>query len=212
MMLIRGTVECLPLANESVDLIFTDPPYSAEFLHTYEWLAREAARVLKPGGFCMAILPGFYLPQAVATMTKYLDWFWALNIRHAGMGSIMWQKRVIVREKVLAAVSKGKSRPRCNVVSGIEGGGSDKRYHRWGQDVESARYFIDCFSHPGDLVLDPFVGGGTTGIACKLIERNFIGIDIDPVAIETTHQRFDDADIYHPLPLWAAPNTAGKRI
>ena len=202
MIIAQANCKELPLASNSVDLIFTDPPYWSKFIHVYGWLASEAERVLRPGGFLMAIVPGFRLPETITMLTAHLDWFWALNIRHAGMGSMMWQKRVIVREKVLATVSKGKSKPRCNVVSGIEGGGSDKRYHEWGQDVASARYFIDCFSRPGDLVCDPFLGGGTTAVACELTERRFVGFDIDPEACVISRERLNVLKIPRVLPLF----------
>ena len=35
-----------------------------------------------------------------------------------------------------------------------------------------------------DLILDPFVGGGSTAIACMNLKRRFVGIDIDPTALE----------------------------
>jgi site-specific DNA-methyltransferase (adenine-specific) len=39
-------------------------------------------------------------------------------------------------------------------------------------------FFIKLFSRQGDLVCDPFVGSGTTGVVCKRLNRKFIGIDI----------------------------------
>ena len=38
---------------------------------------------------------------------------------------------------------------------------------------------LKLFTFKQDLVLDPFMGSGTTGVVCKLFERNFIGIEID---------------------------------
>ena len=43
------------VADESVDCIITDPPYPQEFLPEYGKLSRFAARVLKPGGSCLAM-------------------------------------------------------------------------------------------------------------------------------------------------------------
>jgi DNA modification methylase len=45
------------------------------------------------------------------------------------------------------------------------------------QDV--ADWFIDKFTNENDVILDPFMGLGTTGIACKKLNRKFIGIEID---------------------------------
>jgi DNA modification methylase len=47
------------------------------------------------------------------------------------------------------------------------------------------------YSKAGDLVLDQFAGGGTTLIEAKLLGRNIIGVDINPVAIEICRQKIN---------------------
>lgn len=54
-----------------------------------------------------------------------------------------------------------------------------------------AKNIILRYSKPNDLVLDQFVGGGTTLIECKLNNRNAIGIDINPNAVETTKSKLN---------------------
>lgn len=51
------------------------------------------------------------------------------------------------------------------------------------------RNLIIRYSKEGDTVLDPFVGGGTTAVEAKLTHRNFIGVDINPDAIELTKNK-----------------------
>ena len=53
------------------------------------------------------------------------------------------------------------------------------------------RNVILRYSHEGDTVLDQFVGGGTTAVEAKLTHRNFIGVDINPSAIEITQSKCD---------------------
>lgn len=54
-----------------------------------------------------------------------------------------------------------------------------------------AKNIILRYSKPNDLVLDQFVGGGTTLIECKLNNRNAIGVDINPKAVEITKSKLD---------------------
>ena len=51
------------------------------------------------------------------------------------------------------------------------------------------RNLILRYSEPRDTVLDAFVGGGTTLIECILLERNGVGVDINPVAVEISQLR-----------------------
>jgi adenine-specific DNA-methyltransferase len=48
---------------------------------------------------------------------------------------------------------------------------------------------VDAFSTPGDIVLDPFVGSGTTAVAAKKLGRRYIGIDIEPVYAAQAQER-----------------------
>ncbi|WP_289242743.1 DNA methyltransferase [uncultured Campylobacter sp.] len=54
-----------------------------------------------------------------------------------------------------------------------------------------AKNIILRYSNENDLVLDQFVGGGTTLIECKLNNRNAIGIDINPNAVEITKNKLN---------------------
>lgn len=54
-------------------------------------------------------------------------------------------------------------------------------------------WFIKLFTHPGDVVLDPFIGSGATAIACIQNDRHFIGIDINPAYCKLAQERVRDA-------------------
>ena len=53
---------------------------------------------------------------------------------------------------------------------------------------------ILTWSNEGDTVLDPFLGSGTTGIACIKLNRNFIGTEIDPTYFGIAKKRIEDAE------------------
>ena len=49
-------------------------------------------------------------------------------------------------------------------------------------------------SNEGDTILDPFMGSGTTGVSCIKMERDFIGIEIDPTFFDIATKRIEDTD------------------
>jgi DNA modification methylase len=181
------------IPDSSVDLIFTDPPYPKEYHYLYEWLAVEAARVLKPTGFLITYAGPYWKDRVMATLGSQLDYFYDFILLHNGNTSILWPKRVISGYKSLLCYHlKGvKPLPQTNVLGRFEGTGGDKRFHNWGQEANSARYYIDMFSREGDLVVDYFLGAGTFGEVCKKLDRNFIGFEIDEETFKIARSRVD---------------------
>lgn len=68
--------------------------------------------------------------------------------------------------------------------------GTSTKEHPAPYPVNLADRLIRMFSFAGDVVLDPFMGSGTTNIAAALSGRNSIGIEIDPVYFEMSVNRF----------------------
>jgi site-specific DNA-methyltransferase (adenine-specific) len=54
-------------------------------------------------------------------------------------------------------------------------------------------HFIRLHTKPGDLVIDPFMGSGTTGVAAVQLQRRFIGIELDPGHFEIATSRIAGA-------------------
>lgn len=54
-------------------------------------------------------------------------------------------------------------------------------------------HFIRLLSHPGDVVLDPFMGSGATGVAATRLSRNYIGVEIDPGYFHAAKSRIEMA-------------------
>jgi DNA modification methylase len=48
---------------------------------------------------------------------------------------------------------------------------------------------IQISSNPGELVFDPFCGSGSTLVAAKSLDRNWIGCEIDPKFVEASEKR-----------------------
>lgn len=57
---------------------------------------------------------------------------------------------------------------------------------------ELAIQVVSNFTDEKDIVLDPFMGVGTTGVACKNLGRSFIGIELDPTYFEIAKKRIEE--------------------
>ena len=202
------------LEDKSVDLIFTDPPYPKEYLYLYEWLARDAALKVKETGFIAAYVGCYHLAEVMDLMNPHLEYFMELIVYGSGYGSMMWNRRVIGKHKsiLLYRPRGGTGVPRCNITSVFNGTGADKHFHAWGQDEASARYYIDCLTKQGDLVYDPFVGGGTTPAMCKVLDRNFFGSEIGPEACEIARARVEQQQMPLSHEMMSAPEFANTEV
>jgi DNA modification methylase len=65
----------------------------------------------------------------------------------------------------------------------------NKKVHPATFPISLARRIIELFTHEGELVVDPFVGSGTTLIAARDIDRNAVGFDLKPEYIELCAER-----------------------
>jgi DNA modification methylase len=65
--------------------------------------------------------------------------------------------------------------------------------HDTQKPVDLMEHYIGNSTTPGQVVLDPFMGSGTTGVAASRLSRRFIGIEIDPLHFDTACRRIEQA-------------------
>jgi len=70
---------------------------------------------------------------------------------------------------------------------------SDARQHPTQKPIILMKWIIEKYTNPGDIVLDPFMGSGTTGIACVQTGRNFIGCEISEEYFKIAERRIKEA-------------------
>lgn len=68
-----------------------------------------------------------------------------------------------------------------------------KHLHETQKPVPLMKELISLFSNEGDTILDPFMGSGTTGVACAKLGRKFIGIEIEPKYFDIACRRIEEA-------------------
>ncbi len=175
--------------DQSVDLILTDPPYLAEYISLYGDLAREAARILKPDSFLICYVGHYHLVDVMQMMSPHMEYFWLIAQINAGQKTMVRARRQICAYKPILVWRVGSALPRYPVMDTLSGGRRTKQYHPWEQNVGEARHLIRYYSEPGDLVLDPFLGSGTTGVAAIQTGRRFAGIEIDPDTLTVARTR-----------------------
>ena len=66
------------------------------------------------------------------------------------------------------------------------------KLHPTQKPIDLMKYLIEVSSNENDIVLDPFMGSGSTGIACKKLNRNFIGIELDKTYFDVAKERIEN--------------------
>ena len=199
----------------SVDLIVTDPPYLVNYRdRSGRTIANddcpdavmasipELYRVLKPDSFCIS----FYGWNAIDLFMT--EW------KSAGfrpVGHIVWHKSYASRSWYLEArheqaylLTKGRpSRPAEPIADVQPWEYTGNRWHPTEKAVSVLRPLIESYSQPGDLVLDPFAGSGSTMVAAAFAGRDYLGIELESEYCTLTRRRLDGAARFMDMPMAA---------
>ena len=176
-------------------------------------LFAEAARVLKPSGCCCCCCccggggPDPSFARWSLWMDEVMD-FVQMVIWDKGRGGLGWHYRRCY-EVVLVAKPKGgkmpwydKSGSLWNVIRpgdhGIRPMSPPTRKHPTQKPVSLFELFVRLHTKPGDLVVDPFCGSGSSGVAAKKLGRRWIGCDTDERWVKLARERL--AATTPPLP------------
>lgn len=187
------------IPDQSIDAIVTDPPYNNDGMVLYKDLAQLAVRVLKPGRLAAIYCGELHLSELIELLNAGgLSYVWhGVNVQ-PGTRARIGARMVNGQHRSVLLYSGGEFMPRkwINDTCWSEGAGgpSTRPLHQWQQAVGPMRHWVQMTSKPGETVLDPFLGSGTTAIAAVSEGRCFLGGDIDPACVETTRLRLAEME------------------
>ena len=179
------------IERETVDYIITDPPYGKEDLPLYGELGRLSTHALKPGGSLLVMTGQSYLPGVIELLSLHIQYHWMLSyLTPGGQSAQLWERKVNTFWKPVLWFVKGKySGQWVGDVARSNTNDNDKRFHEWGQSESGMADLMRRFLRPGDVVLDPFLGGGTTGVVALQMQCVFIGADKDAAKVTLSQGR-----------------------
>lgn len=94
---------------------------------------------------------------------------------------------------------RGVAKKYTHIQQGFVTDDTEERFHPTQKPVALLRAIIRDFTKEGDTVLDPFMGSGSTGVACELEGRNFIGIEKDKNYFNIAKERIEGVARREPL-------------
>lgn len=190
----------------SIDIILTDPPYVTNYRDRQgrsvknddngRWLKpafAEMHRVLKDSGFAVS----FYGWNKV---DLFMEAWRAAGFRV--VGHLVFRKRYASSSRFLRykheqayLLAKGNPRMPVRVIPDvIDFPYSGNRLHPTQKPVEALLPLIEAFTRPGELVLDPFSGSGSTLAAAQMLGRDWVGIELDSGHYHTASCRLAKAN------------------
>lgn len=211
--------DCLELMKQipdgSVDMVLTDPPYGMAYQSNRRTATEKFNKIAQDDelswldGFCDEIYRVMRNDTAAYVFCSWhkVDVFKAaLERRFKIKNLLVWVKNnhgsgdlkgaYAPKHEFVFFVQKGRCflrdgrRPDILEYAKISG---SKMVHPTEKPIDMLERLIKDASDEGDTILDPFMGSGTTGVACVNTGRSFIGIELDPDYFRIAKERIDSA-------------------
>ena len=207
------------IPDNSIDLVVTDPPYRTTsrgssggtggilkeeinkrgkvFKHNdikfNEWLP-ELYRILKDTGHAYIMtnnknLKGMLMEIENVGFNIYKTLIWAKNSPITNMYYMDSHEYIIFCRK-----GKAKRINNCGTKSVLNVDNPRNKVHPTEKPVELMEVLINNSSQEGELVFDPFMGSGTTAIACLKTNRQYIGFELDEEYFKLSLERLEGID------------------
>lgn len=195
------------IPNNSIDLIVTDPPYGMSFISNYrkvqhksivnddnlEWLSLflcEIERVLKENTHCYIFCSHHNIETFISQSKKYFTLknilVWIKN--NTGMGDL--DNDYAPQYEFILYLSKGKRKLNGRRDSNIlYFNRTNNEFHPTQKPTNLIRFLINKSSTINQIVLDPFMGCGTTAVACKELGRVYVGFELEESYIKIAKKR-----------------------
>ena len=156
------------MPDSSVDAIITDPPYDFNWKEKYRFHS-EFERISRLSiVFCPPENQWKIFPRA----TQYLFWVKPISTKNTSKNYSRFVEMIQVFGRNEWNTSRHWSQY-TNVFNDLV----ESKLHPYQKPLSLMTRLVLNHTKKGDIVLDPFMGSGTTGVACLENERNFIGIE-----------------------------------
>jgi len=182
------------LEDGSVDAIVTDPPYPDEFLPLWGDLAQHAARVLRPGAPLIAWSGQYRLREVLNHLSGPLRYQWTICLDLPGANARFRGPNMIQTWKPIIIATAGTWAPHDWYRDRVVSPKKDQALYEWQQNPDPAAELINRYVPENGLILDPFAGVGSFGVAALTTGRRFIGIELDEERHATASVRLDDVN------------------
>ncbi len=203
-LILGDCLEVMPLLGK-VDAVVTDPPYGIGFKYNTHEDTSEALQLLIDGfvPVSLAISKRSIITPGNTNIFKYPRpnwvgaWTWDTTTACGFWGWSQWQPILLYGEDVWPGTSSNGGPLKSDRIH-FSGGQakisqSDGMGHTCPKPLSFMEKIIARFSLAGETILDPFMGSGTTLVACQRLGRNGTGIELDPEYFEIACKRVEEA-------------------
>ena len=197
-------LEILPTLPK-VDAVITDPPYGLNFPYlsyadtdeNFSVLVSSVMPKLLSGADRLVVTPGNTNIHKYPPPNWIAAWTWDTTTARGKLGWSQWQPILFYGEDVCKGTANWNGKLKSDRIH-FSGGaanidasaGGD---HPCAKPEEFMRKLVARFSDGKQSVLDPFMGSGTTGVACMNLGRKFIGIEIEERYFNIAVERITNA-------------------